>query len=87
MGMHKGMVGRVPTTEDNGPGTAFRSEHTLSDYLNKKYKHDAFVAVAAEKKKLSFEEWYQQRLIDFDGQHPSASVIWNAAQDNMTKEN
>lgn len=28
---------------------------------------------------MTFEEWYQHRLVEFDGQHPSAAVVWNAA--------
>lgn len=34
------------------------------------------------KTKLTFDEWYQHRLVEFDGEHPSAAVVWKAAQEN-----
>lgn len=37
---------------------------------------------AEPQKKLSFDEWYKRRLVDFDGRHPSAAVVWKAAQEN-----
>lgn len=56
-------------------------DHTLSDYIRRKNQDEAFNTVNAEKK-LTFEEWYSQRLIDFDGEHPSAQTVWKAAQEN-----
>lgn len=87
--MHKGIVGRVPTSTDQGPGSITNdigrgggNERYLREYIQRKQESDGFFAKAPETKKLTFDEWYLQRLIDFDGVHPSAHIIWKAAQEN-----
>ena len=75
MGMHKGLIGK-----SEGGGSA--GDKTLADYLRRKNRQEAFNHVNEEKKQ-SFQEWYQQYLIDFDGKHPSADVVWYSAQRNV----
>lgn len=92
MSMHKGMLGRI---DETGPGSAPKSntvvnplgfviqpsDQTLSDYIRRKQRQAALDSIAAEGK-LTFEQWYSQHLIDFDGKHPSAAAVWKAAQEN-----
>lgn len=81
MSMHKGLIGK----SEGGASVKHLDrgeEVTLGDYIHRKTRQEAFDAVANEKK-LSFDEWYQRRLIEFDGEHPSAAVVWKAAQENV----
>lgn len=63
------------------------ADQTLGDYLARKRRYDALDTVALEKvnnvKKLTFEQWYKQCMIDFNGRHPSAETVWKAAQENV----
>lgn len=77
MAMHKGLIGKI-----EGGGSAPANDVTLADYIRRKTRTEAFEMVAKENK-LTFEEWYQRRLIEFDGTHPSAAVVWKAAQENV----
>lgn len=52
MSMHKGLIGK-----SEGGGSV--NDKTLGDYINRKYRQDAFDAVA-EENKLTFDEWYNE---------------------------
>lgn len=61
-------------------------DKTLGDYIRRKDGIDkAFDAVAAEKKKLTFDEWinnpYNWRM--GDNQYDDLLALWNAAQENV----
>lgn len=63
------------TDPDKIPGQIVNTEKTLSDYIRRKTRHDAFNQVNAEKK-LTFDEWIKDNLT------ASAEAIWKAAQEN-----
>lgn len=67
MSMHKGILGRYPTSDDNGPGSVGwsgrKEDHTLADYLNKKYKHEAFDNVAAVQVRM-FDFWNSNKDVE-----------------------
>ena len=66
-----------PVGEPHHVGGRTDTPLTLGDYIKRKE-----AAINKESKKMTFEEWYQQRMIDFDGNHPSAFIVWQAAQEN-----
>ena len=99
MSMHKGLLGQsgggasvdMKTYNPDGwkdgfPVTPHTKERTLGDYIARKTRHDAFTAVAAEKK-LTFEEWWSQQLPvyedkPFEYMVDAAEAAWQAAQEN-----
>lgn len=82
MGIHKGMCGHV------GPGSIdFKEDNTLSDYINRKSKHDA---LANAKSKMSFNEWFTERYKNQKWLHEDLkNSMYRALQDcwNVSKEN
>ena len=82
--------GQVVFSPEPGPNTAINPlgfvDKTLGDYIRRKDGIDkAFEAVAAEKKKLTFDEWinnpYNWRM--GDNQYDDLLALWNAAQENV----
>lgn len=76
MGMHKGILG-----QQFGGATVGLNDKTLGDYINRKYKHDAFEAVAQE----SFESWWEvfskrYSLDDADSLKTDFKECWNASR-------
>lgn len=77
MSMHKGLLGQ----SEGGASV----DQTLSDYIARKYRDDAFNQVNAEKK-LTFEQWLEtvdvhnanSRLYFLD----TLEACWKAAQEN-----
>lgn len=77
MSMHNGMCGHI------GPGSVdFKEDNTLSDYINRKSKHDA---LANAKPKLTFSDWWKTIGCDFYFKHESAwqtaEAAWKASQE------
>lgn len=66
------------------PGHGF-TDQTLTDYIARKRRQDAFDTVAAEKK-MTFEEWYESYVgIPVQREPGDISLIracWKAAQEN-----
>lgn len=71
------IIRKRPELDTVNPPGQIRNDITLGDYVARKQEY-----MREEAKKLSFEEWYKQRLIDFNGEHPSAQIVWEAAQRN-----
>ena len=78
MSMHKGLLGQ----SEGGASV----DQTLSDYIARKYRDDAFNQVNAEKK-LAFEQWYTEwvkNLAEYRGfiNKDDMHTAWKAAQEN-----
>ncbi len=60
------------------------TDQTLGDYIRRKDKiHAAFDDVAAEQKKLSFDNWWLEEARNFPHLATSdAEFIWKAAQEH-----
>lgn len=77
MTFHKSVMGRGVVPQDT----------TLGDYINRKYRDEAFIAVAAEHK-LTFEEWWSQyaprhfSLDDADSVKVYYQHGWEMGQEN-----
>ena len=74
MSMHKGILGQ-------SDGGASVQDQTLGDYIARKQRDDAFDAVATEKRKLTFEEWWgdNERMCVA---YRISKEAWEAGQDN-----
>jgi hypothetical protein len=74
--MHKGMVGRIPSSQDNGPA----SDKTLGDYVNRKYSQDMVPARGTR----TFEDWYLSvEMQTYDKtEYDCMKMAWAAAQEN-----
>lgn len=91
MSMHKGLIGQ----SDGGGSVSSNNmyphrDKTLGEYLNRKYKADAFDSVQQERK-LTFDEWVHHRfpaaigrftLHDDSDLKDTLYVCWKAAQEN-----
>lgn len=75
MSMHKGLIGK-----SEGGGSV--NDKTLGDYINRKYRQDAFDAVA-EEKKLKFHQWYAIHKNEIRFDYDTAYLVWKAAQENV----
>ena len=79
--MHKQMPGKI------GPAS-IKEDKTLDDYIKRKIAENSF-AVNQEptiKKKLSFEEWWENNTMKAAFMHVEdnvAEMIWKAAQENV----
>lgn len=66
MSMHKGLIGQSEGGGSIGSSFANAQEKTLSDYINRKYKQDAF-----EANRMTYNAWLNYRFPagfeNFDG--------------------
>ena len=77
--MHNGMCGHT------GPASC---DQTLADYIHRKSRTDAFNQVNAEKKKLTFEDWWYTGTNSVNNPYPHGTPKfwayegWIKAQEN-----
>ncbi len=98
MALHKGLIGkdvgggsvgfdRIPAV--HMPVNVPQSDKTLSDYIQRKVRQEAFDAVALEnqvnttEEKISFETWWEQNWFFIKD---TLRQTWKAAQENVPSQ-
>ena len=61
---------------------SYKPVKTLGDYIDNTLKHEAMMERQANKKKLTFDEWWHVNNDD-STYYENARLIWNTAQENV----
>lgn len=68
---------------DNPPGQ-IRNDVTLSDYIDRKERTYNPQDLTVVKKKLTFDEWYKSKGLDFDLSYKAVLMdCWDASRENV----